>query len=259
MDLAGGSVITFGERTTEWEEHYGVDIDVTREIELDPALLAGVLANPWPWLSVGVSYRMEERADTALVPNSFLIGGFDVDLAIHYANFFRPHQVSVGACLRAPEWLGLSADVTWSRWSSYLDPHSDTVSPPFSDTWTPRAGVEARVAKMLSLSAGAFYVPSPVPDQVGVSSFVDGDRLGGSLGVAWLLDLMPEPWRLPLTLRAHVQLQRMTERETVKDAARLPDADADRAGKQIVNAGYPGFSSGGSIVAGGITLSWVVP
>ena len=103
MDLAGGSVITFGERTTEWEEHYGVDIDVTREIELDPALLAGVLANPWPWLSVGVSYRMEERADTALVPNSFLIGGFDVDLAIHYANFFRPHQVSVGACLRAPE------------------------------------------------------------------------------------------------------------------------------------------------------------
>ncbi len=256
MDLGGGSVIALSAPKTQWDQRRRLAIDLRREIVLDPAVFAGVHYAATDWLSVGVSYRMEARADTKLIPNSFELGGLPpVDMTIHYVNFFRPHQVAVGVRVAPMPALQLSADVVWHQWSAYVGPHAETPSPGFDDIVVPRFGAEVRALKSLKLSAGYFFHQSPVPDQTGVSSFVDNDRHAVSLGLEW--DLRKLSFSLPFTLSAHFQAQLMATRETVKDAAALPDADPDLDGKQIANEGYPSFSAGGAVFnAGGSLTVW---
>ncbi len=107
------------------------------------------------------------------------------------------------------------------------------------------------------------YVPSPVPEQVGRSNYVDNDRFGVALGGDVGL-------HLPANIRPGFQVfaDRLIPRSNQKNDARVLDELPDGAvfggthdpvpgakGLQTNNPGWPGFSSGGWIWGGTVTIS----
>jgi hypothetical protein len=107
----------------------------------------------------------------------------------------------------------------------------------FHDTWTPRLGAELRrrVGERVRLAAraGYAYAPTPIPEQVGLTSFADPPRhlvsVGGGVEVAGLGRVLARPWSVDVALQWH----ELEGHATRKDAAFSPGA---------------GFTSGGRIV-----------
>jgi long-chain fatty acid transport protein len=106
------------------------------------------------------------------------------------------------------------------------------------------------------------YVPSPVPEQVGRSNYVDNTRAGVGFGADVLLAF--------LKLRPGFQMfvDRFVPRDNQKDNSRITDEVPDNSvvaatgapvagakGLQTNNPGWPGFSSSGWLWGGAVTLS----
>ena len=193
---------------------------------------AGVLWEPTPWLSLGVSYRhsfvlnldQQFRVDgnvgnpglPPVVENGYL--------AAHSisADLFQPWQLTAGGALRLKRELLLTVDVTFARWSEFPVPaanltlgldigvYNDKVMLPpprsyapsqFHDIVIPRVGVEWRAwqrSKLaLDLRGGYSYEPSPVPEQIAESNFADSDKhtfsVGAGLELAQITAILPRP------------------------------------------------------------------
>jgi len=152
--------------------------------------------------------------------------------------------------------------------SSYLDRHGQSPSVygqalAWRDTASGALGV-----RQTYKDARAFldfrYVPSPVPEQIGRSNYVDNDRFGIGVGADVLL-------HLPAAFRPGIQLfaDRFIPRHNTKNGSMLVDELPDGAvfssgstaavpgaqGLQTNNPGWPGFSSGGWLWGGSITIS----
>lgn len=152
----------------------------------------------------------------------------------------------------------------WSEWSDYRDRHAERPQSAWSDTITAALGLAFYGASQ-RVSLDVTYEPSPVPDQLGRSNYVDNARLGSALA-----------WSMPFTLGGlgfeggvHVQGHRLLYREVTKSAdAEDPvideypesvdirtDAEIESSrGLQTNNPGYPGFSSEGWLAGGGLFL-----
>jgi hypothetical protein len=254
MDLEGSTVVSLGGPQYQWKRRQPLSLELRRDINVDPAIYAGVLYKPSRWLNVGLSYRMEEAADTNFSPNAFKLAVIELDMTVALTSFFRPHQVTLGFASRPWSKLLITADISWANWAAFKGPHRETPEPKFKDAWIPRVGMEIQIAKSLSLAMGYFYYPSPVPLQKANSSFVDNNRHGLSGGINWDFRRMSDGWKLPLTLGLHLQAQLLDERRTKKDLSLMPDGDPSEPGHQISSPGYPTFSSGGSVIQGGATL-----
>jgi len=105
---------------------------------------------------------------------------------------------TLGIAYRLSHDLLISGEITYNQWSDFLSPsleiHTDlkvpiipiqllpgvVEDPNFSDTWTPRIGVEYRGITKKSYNiifrTGYAYDPSPVPEQTGWSNFLDGNK-----------------------------------------------------------------------------------
>ncbi|HIA00795.1 MAG TPA: hypothetical protein EYN66_02600 [Myxococcales bacterium] len=254
MDLGGSTVVALGGPQYQWKQRQPLSLELRRDINLDPAIYAGLLYKLGRWLNLGLSYRMEETADTFFSPNAFSLGTIDLDMTVALSSFFRPHQVTVGIASRPLDNLLICADLTWAHWAAFKGPHTETPEPAFNDAWIPRVGLETQLASALSLAVGYFYYPTPVPTQQGQSSFVDSDRHAFSGGFNWDLRKMQGSWKLPISLGVHMQVQLLDERHTKKNLDLLPDADPSLDGHQVSSPGYPNFSSGGSLLQGGATM-----
>ena len=161
--------------------------------------------------------------------------------------------------------LLLTGSATWRHWSAYEDRQSDTPTDRWSDTVTVSAGGRYRTAAS-ELTLDAIFVPSPVPDQIGRSNYVDNTRVGVSGGASanWIVA------GRPIRGRIFVQAHRLLRRSVAKDlAAEDPvidefpdnavdptvDPDApllDAQGLQTNNPGFPGFASEGWLLAAGV-------
>jgi len=254
MDLGGATVVTLGGPQHQWKKRQPLSLELRRDITLDPALYAGVLYRFGRWLNLGLSYRMEETADTFFAPNAFSLATINLDMSVALSSFFRPHQVTLGLASRPIDNLLISFDLSWANWAAFRGPHTETPTPQFKDIWVPRIGIETQLTEALSAAIGYFYNPSPVPAQHGNSSYVDSDRHAFSGGITWDLRKMKGAWKLPITLGLHMQMQRLNDRHTTKELALLPDADPTISGQQVSSPGYPSFSSGGFLLQGGATM-----
>ena len=166
------------------------------------------------------------------------------------------------------------AVLKYANWSSYEDRHGQRPSSYGPDlattdtvTWT--AGVRHRYRNVRGFM-DLEYAPSPFPEQVGRSNYVDSDRVGLAAGIeaslkpAWTDKTEKAGTLVPgLQLLAH----RIAWRHHTKDDARIVDEVPDGAvasgtreaisgsrGLQTNNPGWPGFGAAGWVFGGSVTL-----
>jgi long-chain fatty acid transport protein len=159
----------------------------------------------------------------------------------------------------------LGAQGVYTRWSQYRDRHAERPRDAWHDTVNVGLGASfdsgsQRVFVELGIA------PSPVPDQTGRSNYVDSTRFGATAGV----DVPFTLWNGSFALGVYVQGQILSTRSVTKRPTaahpvvdEVPDDAIDRvrglplagaAGLQTNNPGYPGYSSSGGIVGGGLVL-----
>lgn len=247
-------------------------------------------------ISGGLAYRSEqymELAGDTLVqargtnPES---EGYPFVQRMNVVLNYQPAEFAAGFAGRFGA-TSVTLDATLEQWSDYRDNHNNdarvakseeldtipTVDHGFSDTVNVRLGVEHALGNDRFVRLGAGFLPTPVPDQTGRSNFVDNDKLALSAGVGGILKY----GETDITINLHTQLLNLLSRKTVKkqlDAYpactssvtdticdELTAADIDPGtqqpwegseGLQTGNPGFPGWSSGGWVLAAGLDATW---
>ncbi len=200
-------------------------------------------------------WNYQPEAGEAVVQRFSMVYGYE-PLRVHLGAAFEP-----GAPGRDRFSAALSAQ--WERWSTYLDRHGEKPADPWSDTVRVTLGLR-QVLGTNTVGFDAAFIPSPVPDQTGRSSYVDNHRLAFALG--WESRAMAHRG---ITAGFSAQVHWLVPRETMKDpdAANpafdeYPDSEhiftgdfiPESAGFQTNNPGFPGFSSDGFIFA---IMAWL--
>lgn len=255
---ARGNGVTFNVGVVSGEKVGEAAADV--ELPVRAAPLVGVLFAPVPQVRAGAAYRGELSLDLALdilanVDVAGVVTG-DALVSVRATNYYSPHRVTGGAAVDVTADLTLSGELTWAGWSGYpsgladlraivaLDitpPLARTETPPadFEDTLSGRVGAEARFGgprTRYAVRGGYGYLPSPVPEQTGLTSFADNDRHVLALGAGvTLADWQPYLVR-PIELGLAVQWQHLAHRLTLKDTETLP-AEAFSSGGNILYVG----------------------
>jgi long-chain fatty acid transport protein len=238
-DLGRGVTVAF-----TWRERFAIDLTI--DLALRGRIVAGPVSDPNA-IAVPGTYRLQSRTVAAYQPEQWVFGG---------------------AWVINPRWR-VMVDLTWARWSSYENPTSSlrtsldltlpaalqgTVRIPsippsapreaarFRDTLITRVGGEftAPVGRhAATVRAGYAYDPSPVPEQPGVTSFVDSDRHIFTLGGGFALRRLGAVFPGTLSLDVYGAAQVLPERAFAK--ASPTDLVGD-------------FTAGGVVLSAGATL-----
>lgn len=168
---------------------------------------------------------------------------------------YDPEQIQAEVARKAGD-LRIAAGLTLKRWSSYpgaIEPtvlcppelsDCEALVPPavhYRDTVVPRLGMAWRLlaAKGVGLQfrGGAFYEPSPVPEQAGEPNDLDNDRLALTFGYGIELDEPMPRLNLDFVFQRHFLLSR-----THSKRADIPQA----------HPGSPYVKTGGAITMAGL-------
>ena len=253
---AAGNGIAFDVGLVAGEKVSRAAIDVSLPIRA--ALVAGMVVTPTPRLRLGLAWRgaldLDVRIDIlARVDIAGAVQGTTA-IALRAASYYTPRRLALGAALDITPRLTAFAELAWLDWSAFdgavaelriaialgvVPPlvQSQITAQPFSDTWVPRAGVEYRgqLGAHVGLAGrlGFSYERSPVPDQTGLTSFADNDRVIVTAGAGvQLIDLLPA-LELPLRFDAAVGWHELIDRTAIKDASVLPGRDFTSGGRMI--------------------------
>jgi long-chain fatty acid transport protein len=193
-----------------------------------------------------------------------------VPQTFEFSQGYQPLRASIGmawlseALSDGLSALQLGAGATLHRWSTYRDRHGERPPDTWSNTVSANVGGAVAVSERQWASLDLAYFPTPVPDQVGRTNYVDNSRVAASAAFE-----APLPWS-GLRLGAYLHGQLMIERKVTKrtdarhrvidefdDSAvdlvsNEPIAGAD--GLQTNNPGFPGFSSRGWMLGAGLAL-----
>lgn len=192
----------------------------------------GVLVEATPWLKLGATYRsgFELKLDQAFTiegdvgpPDAqpVIEDGF-LTLTTVSQDHFQPETVTVGAYAQLTPRLALAFDLAYFRWSQFPNPAAivDIVydlkdfntlfdipdapalpQPRYSDIFIPRLGVEylasTSKSKDLLVRGGYSFEPSPVPEQIDQSNYIDNNKhtvsLGGTITFKHWSSIIPKP------------------------------------------------------------------
>jgi hypothetical protein len=243
---------------------------VTTSVEVSPT--AGLSYVPLPWLRVSGAVHAPESftVDTSVVAT--LPSGTTSGATIPNVFDWTPWSAGLGGearlVTRGRYTLSVVGSLGYAWWSAYQDRqgHRPSFYGPnlgWSDTPSGALGTRHTYGPVRAF-VDFRYVPSPVPEQVGRSNYVDDDRLGAALGadVVWQVG--------PVQLRPGVQgfVDRLLQRHNTKNDALIVDELPEGAvfgstrapvpgtqGLQTNNPGWPGFASAGWVWGGAVTLS----
>jgi long-chain fatty acid transport protein len=240
---------------------------VSTSVNVSPTL--GLRYVPVPWLRLGGVVHAPESFVIDTNIDATLPTGTESTATQRSVFDWMPWAVGVGAevqvARRGSTTTSLVASAQYAFWSSYRDrmdvsPTSYGNDMTFKDTPSGAVGVR-QTFKDVRAFLDLRYVPTPVPKQVGRSSYVDNDRFGVGVGADVLVRL--------LKLRPGVQLfvDRLIPRHQTKDDSLMVDELPDDAtvgttgaavpgaqGLQTNSPGWPGFASGGWLWGGAVTL-----
>ncbi len=188
-----------------------LDSELRLDVDVDAAPIiypqAGLLWQATPWLKVGFTYRGQFVAEALQIirfeadigPRGEEPVVDDALLALEAValDMFQPEQFVLGGALQASPRLLLAFDATLQRWSKFANPTPEIMldydvgvfndfvmigdavdfeDPNFHDTLGLRTGAELSLGNAWRVRGGYAWEPSPAPEQVGESNFVDGDR-----------------------------------------------------------------------------------
>lgn len=286
-ELSLGAGATFGLKANVVAPTYVVDTGNLNDIliDLDAPVNVGVAPH------FGVAWTLLDHLHltaTAHTPQQVELGtGFTFLLAnaiqqasgVAFVLDYLPWRVGAGAAYDilhgSQHTFSVSASALYATWSSYVDRHGFKPSPAYawSNTLSPTLGLRYGFDRF-STALDLTYVPTPVPLQTGRTNYVDNNRIGGDVGVAYQFELLDTALKLGAQFHAHRLQPRYQAKlptptrpdgqnaapERVKDE--LPD-DAqlsgdpipEAAGLQTNNPGWPGFSSGGWVLAASVSLT----
>ena len=258
------------------------DIEITLENDQSGrvAPVVGLMVKPAESLRFGLSWRGElfvsfDGVNEIQVRGFQEQGEFPILQSIKVVQNYTPHTFTFGAAFVEQDDLTVSLDATLALWSNYLN-HQGERDQGFEDTISARLGVEKRLSDAFELRAGLGFEPTPVPEQVGRTSYVDNDRVVASIGGGHPLPWMDGQVELSWVMQLHHLVARDPDKasalaypdcapgvETLCDE--LPDDRPDpvtglpvpeHEGLQTGSPGFPGFQSFGQILSVGLDLRW---
>jgi len=271
MSSAAGTVALRG--VLGFPDRNDSDLDLAIDVDLRtiryPEL--GAALRVLPWLDVGVTYRggfrlvidqaFDLRGDIGSPGRDPIVADAYFKLHSISQDQFQPAQLVAGAWARLTPRLGVAFDLGWHRWSAFENPaahiaieldvgeFNDLVDLPppaslaaahFADIAVPRLGVEwiahAAGGRQLLLRAGYVFEPSPAPEQIGESNFIDNDKHTASLGAGVVLPHLGAEVPRPLGLDAFVALTVLAPRDHHKLSPVDPVGDYRSSGR-VLSAG----------------------
>jgi hypothetical protein len=243
---------------------------IKTEVQVSPTL--GVRWIPTRWLRVGGALHAPERFVVDTTISGTLPSGTESGSTRHDVYDYMPWTVVFGMeadVAKRGRWaMSAVASAKYAMWSSYVDRHGQSPTMygadlAWKDTITLAIGTRQHFGD-LHAWLDFRYTPSPVPDQVGRSNYVDNDRLGVVAGVEMKTNLVQTKIRPGLS----VFVDRLLPRHVTKDDSRIVDELPDGAvfgsthdavpgakGLQTNNPGWPGFGSKGWVWGAVLTLS----
>lgn len=214
----------------------GVVVRFDRDVPTGWGLLLGMRWSPARELSIGLAFRqgvtLRARGAIELRAGSALL-----DDPLDFADFYSADEIALGVATTPIPSLSFSLDATWARWRAFRDAHARIPLQPFHDTVSIRAGVEW-TEQWAALRVGYAWEPTPVPPQLGQTSYVDTDHHVFSAGFGANLE---EVTSFPLSIDLYARAHALAPVDVTKDLALLTDARPMIAGTQIDALGYPGF------------------
>jgi len=246
-----------------------INNDVATNVSLSPTF--GARWQPASWLRLGGAAHAPEAFTIDTTVAATLPDGTESGTVRHDVFDWMPWILNFGAeadvMHRGAYTMSLTGSVKYAFWSSYEDRHGQSPSMygadmGWSNTLSGALGLRHQYGPWRGFM-DLLYVPSPVPQQVGRSNYVDNDRVGMALGADVRLKLGP------FTVVPGLQLfgNRLVHRYAKKDDSRILDELPDGSvfgsthdpvpgaqGLQTNNPGWPGFSSQGWIWGGAVTV-----
>jgi long-chain fatty acid transport protein len=252
-----------------------INNNIATSVTASPTL--GARWQPVRWFQLGFAAHAPEKfaIDTdvsAALPNGATSTTTrDVDFD------YDPWRLSFGAQVDVVEHkdqaLAVVASANYGFWSTYKDRQGQSpsvysehgVDLAWSNTLGGALGVRFRQDNFRDF-VDFVYQPSPVPEQIGRSNYVDNDRVGVRLGGNLKLALGPVKFTAGLQLFGDRLVARHNQKNNSLIVDELPD-DAETAstphepipgetGLQTNNPGWPGFGSEGWLYGGGVTLAF---
>lgn len=199
----------------EGNSDLGVDTEATPT--------AGVMASPVKGLRIGYCFRnslslvlapMLTQAYVEVLPGK---KGIPLALSTSMEAYYLPQQHTFGISYQWSEKVLTALDLSWFRWSRFAPQSRGRPDPPWQDIVIPRVGVEYRVLERLAVRCGYFFEPSPVPDQIKASNYLDNDRHVFSAGIGYTFEDPLRVVRKPVTADLVVQYVHLSSRKTLKD------------------------------------------
>lgn len=272
-DLGGSLDLVPGIRAMQGTDAIltSVDQDAQPILSASVGLMAkpGVFFPSLEGLSLAFVWRDRYFLDLN-IPVTILLGTIPLRLDFSSKLTYTPMMFTLGAAYRFTPDLLVALDVTYNVWSDFLSPSLEidteiklpilplellpgvVEDPQFSDTITPRIGVEYRAIRGSwcdgYLRAGYAFDPSPVPEQTGWSNFLDGDKhvFSGGLGIELKRLFGRDLGTTRLGIQTVFQYQWITKTHHRKTA------DIPRF---QINPGYPSIEGDGDVYFFGIALT----
>lgn len=246
-----------------------LDTAVRTQVDVKPIL--GVRWTPSSALRFGATIHAPQGFELDTTLNATLPAGSESGSTRHEVYHWMPWRVGFGVegdvLHRGPYTLGLAGSVKYAFWSAYEDRHGQHPEVYGADLgWSDTMSVTGGVRHAWGPARGFLdvaFTPSPVPEQVGRSSYVDNDRLALVMGADLKVPIGKTYVRPGVSLSA----SRLVPRHHTKDDRRivdeLPDGSAfdstrdqvpAAAGLQTNSPGWPGFRSAGFLWSGMFNL-----
>ncbi len=253
---------------------HGVDADLTAVRYLQAGVQVDLPSNVTVGAAFRDEFRLD-TALVANLQGQIVIGSISdpralvipghYGLSSHVLTAFQPRQVALGAVWRISPVLRVMADVTWVQWSRYENPtatlevaldltipagipglRQPSVPQPaaresmrFHDTFVPRMGVEVTTPvgrHSLAFRLGYHFDATPVPEQPGLTNFIDTSRHVAAFGLGFTLQRLSPMLPGTISLDIHAAMQLLNSRSIVKADPNDPVGDYLASGT-VLNVG----------------------